>query len=257
MTRARALKQIIRARAAKTGERYTTARRHVLKEVPPQPAAADSTQPEVRPQATRFISDDTFRKKTGHSLDYWFDVLDRFGGVEKGHTLSARHLYEEHDVEGWYAQGITVAYERARGVRVANQRCDGEYEVSVSKVIPATASQVIEALTVPGVRKRWVVGLDPHLVGALTRALDGPASKGIIVRADGLGRFRYKWDDTTVQLYLLPKGEGKVSLVATNSKLASAHVVEERRTKWRAALSALAGLYAAPGPGRRRTRAGA
>ena len=33
MTRARALKQVIRARAAKTGERYTTARRHILKEL--------------------------------------------------------------------------------------------------------------------------------------------------------------------------------------------------------------------------------
>ena len=30
MTRARALKSVIRARVAKTGERYTTARRHVL-----------------------------------------------------------------------------------------------------------------------------------------------------------------------------------------------------------------------------------
>jgi hypothetical protein len=30
MTRERGLKKIIRARAAKTGERYTTARRHVL-----------------------------------------------------------------------------------------------------------------------------------------------------------------------------------------------------------------------------------
>ena len=33
MTRARALKQVIRARAAKTGERYTTARRHTLREL--------------------------------------------------------------------------------------------------------------------------------------------------------------------------------------------------------------------------------
>lgn len=37
MTRARALKEVIRARAAKTGERYTTARRHVLNELRPRP----------------------------------------------------------------------------------------------------------------------------------------------------------------------------------------------------------------------------
>src|SRR5918995_5740301 len=37
MTRARALKQVIRARSAKTGERYTTARRHILRELNQQP----------------------------------------------------------------------------------------------------------------------------------------------------------------------------------------------------------------------------
>src|SRR5687768_16974947 len=47
MTRARALKTAIRARVAKTGERYTTARRHVLRDLsrpevaaPPAPAPA-------------------------------------------------------------------------------------------------------------------------------------------------------------------------------------------------------------------------
>ena len=43
MTRARALKQAIRARAAKTGERYTTARRHVLKVSSPRRARARPT----------------------------------------------------------------------------------------------------------------------------------------------------------------------------------------------------------------------
>ena len=40
MTRARALKEVIRARAAKTGERYTTARRHVLNELGTAPKPA-------------------------------------------------------------------------------------------------------------------------------------------------------------------------------------------------------------------------
>jgi hypothetical protein len=66
-------------------------------------------------------------------LDHRFDVLDRFGGSGKGHTALARHLYEDHSVPGWHSQGITVAYERERGVRAVNQRCDGEYEVSARR----------------------------------------------------------------------------------------------------------------------------
>lgn len=49
----------------------------------------------------------------------------------------------DHKVPGWYSQGITAAYERARGLRALNQRCDGEYEVSVSKVIATDTTRVI------------------------------------------------------------------------------------------------------------------
>jgi hypothetical protein len=252
MTRARALKQIIRARAAKTGERYTTARRHVLRALRAEPPSVashpapvmTSDAPSAKPASATTkggLSDAKAREKTGHGLDYWFDVLDRFGGVEKGHTAAARHLYDAHSVPGWYAQGITVAYERARGVRAVNQRCDGEYEVSVSKVVKASAAGIADALADARRRKRWAAGVDAGLVQALAAAFVAPSSKGFVVRADGQGRFRYKWDGTIVQMNVLPKPGDKVSVVVTNSKLADAGMVETRRTMWRAALDALSG----------------
>ena len=242
MTRARALKSLIRARAAKTGERYTTARRHVLTEVRPQPMAAPpaTTHALAAANSKSGLSDAKCREKTGHGLDHWFAVIDRFGGVDKGHTAIARHLYEAHAVPGWHAQGITVAYERARGVRAVNQRCDGEFEVSVSKVMPGTVAAVVKALTDRRGRARWAKGVDAQLVKALSAAVDSPASKGIVVRADGLGRFRYKWGGTTVQLHMVPKPGAKTSVVATNGKLTDGAMVEDRRGQWRAALTALA-----------------
>jgi hypothetical protein len=236
MTRARALKAVIRARAAKTGERYTTARRHVLKDL--QAAVPNVAPPAATTKGS--LSDAKSREKTGHGIDHWFDVLDRFGGVEKGHTASARHLYDDHSVPGWYAQGITVAYERARGVRAVNQRCDGEYEVSVSKVAMATTADIVKALTTARGRKRWTARVDPALAKGLARGVDDPSSKGFVVRADGQGRFRYKWSGTTVQLNLLPKAGGKLTIVITNSKLADGAMVEQRRALWRTALEAIA-----------------
>ncbi len=252
MTRARALKEVIRARAARTGERYTAARRHVLNSLQPRPretppparvplASASASATSTKPKGG--LSDVKALEKTGHGLEYWFNVLDRFGAVDKGHTAAARHLYQDHQVPGWYAQGITVAYERTRGVREANQRCDGEYQVSVSKVMGASVEEVVRALTGARERKRWTKGGDASLIDALVTSLDRPASKGVVVRADGLGRYRYKWGGTTVQLYLQPKAGGKVSIVATNSKLSGATMVEERRRLWRQTLDALAGLY--------------
>jgi hypothetical protein len=249
MTRARALKQVIRARTAKTGERYTTARRHVLANLslakPTRPAPAEAPAP-APPATTRSkgMSDEAFRKRTGHGLEHWFAVLDQFGGVEKGHTASARHIAEDQGVDGWYAQGITVAYERARGVRAANQRCDGAYEVSVSKVLNGTTADVIKCLSDPKRRRRWSGDVDPQLAAALASSFDSARSKAVVVRADGLGRHRYKWGDTTVQLYITPKPGGKVSFVATHMKLADAAAVETSRAQWRAVLNALAGAMA-------------
>lgn len=141
---------------------------------------------------------------------------------------------------GWYSQGITVAYERTRGVRALNQRCDGEYEVSVSKVMTADTAKVIKAITDTRMRKRWIAAVDPKLAAALTAAVTSKASKGFVVRPDGQARFRYKWDGTVVQFYLYPKPGGKVSLVVQHTKLAGAEAVDERRAQWKTAFGAVA-----------------
>jgi hypothetical protein len=250
MTRARALKQIIRARATKTGERYTTARRHVLNSLETRgrgarPAAAPAKTPEAvaPPPAKGSVSDATARAKTGHGLDHWFAVLDTFDGVAKGHTASARHLYEDHKIPGWYAQGITVAYERARGARTLHQRMSGDYEVSVTKTVNGDTRTVARAFTDAKRRGKWLPAADAELGAALIAALKAKTSKGFVIRPDGMGRYRYKWGATTVQFYLLPKGEGRTSVVVTQMKLADAASVEKRRAEWRAALGALARVF--------------
>jgi hypothetical protein len=257
MTRARALKQIVRTRAAKTGERYTTARRHVLKDLahPSTTPRAATASPTAGPPATTpkaqgrppagggtkgSVSDATARARTGHGLDYWFAVLDRFGGVEKGHTASARHLSADHGVPGWYAQGITVAFERARGLRTLHQRMSGDYEVSVTKAVAAGTETVVRAFADPKRRAKWLPRADSELSAALVAALEATAAKGFVVRPDRQGRFRYKWNDTTVQFNLLPKGEDRTSVVVTHLKLPDVGAVEKRRAQWRSALAALA-----------------
>lgn len=244
MTRARALKQVIRARAAKTGERYTTARRHVLRELnektgEPKPTPPQAKHSQAKAAAKPTMSDASFVKKTGHDLAYWFAVLDNFGAVEKGHTAAARHLYQDHKVDGWYAQGITVSYERARGVRAANQRCDGAFEVSVSKTVTATTDRLVKAFTDARKRNDWLGEADPKLAQALATALGDRKSKGWVTRPDGLARFRYRWDDTIVQLYAYPKPAGKLALTVQHTKLPDGGAVERSRAQWKIAFGRL------------------
>jgi hypothetical protein len=243
MTRARALKQVIRARAAKTGERYTTARRHVIAEIAKSKPIAIVSKPAPKPQSAVStkggLSDAKSIEKTGHGLAHWFDVLDKFGAIEKGHTRAADHLYSEHGVPGWYCQGITVAYERERGVRVMNQRCDGVFEVSVSKMMAAKPSQLIRALKDA---REWTDGVDRQLLKTLAAAIKDKKSKGFITRPDGQARFRYKWGGTTVQFNMYPKG-ANTSFVVQHMNLQSAGDVEAYRAKWKAASGAIADSF--------------
>lgn len=247
MTRARALKQVIRARAEKTGERYTTARRHVLRGLTDDkpkglsPQVAMKPDPPVVPASVKGgLSDAKTIEKTGHDLAHWFGILDRFGGIEKGHTASTTFLYENYHVTGWYCQGIVVAYERARGKRVMNQRCDGAFEVSVSKVIGATTPALVKAFTDAKTRNKWAIDADAGLIKAFEAGLKEAKSKGFITRPDGQSRFRFKWDGTTVQFNLYPKGPGKTSIVAQQMKLRDAGEVERYRGLWKTAFTALA-----------------
>ena len=252
MTRARALKHTIRARAAKTGERYTAARRHILRELNQNKSAqgAQGAQSATGAQGAKTktttkgaISDASVLKKTGHDLAHWFGVLDRFGAVEKGHTAAARHLYDTHGVDGWYAQGITVSYERERGVRGVNQRCDGAWEVSVSKTITASTAQLVKAFSDARKRREWISEADPTLAGALAKGLADKKSKGWVVRPDGLARFRYRWDDTIVQFYATAKPGGKIALTVQHTKLANAGDVERHRGQWKTAFGLLADYF--------------
>ena len=183
------------------------------------------------------MSDATSLKKTGHDLAHWFAILDRFGAIEKGHTAATTMLHDNYQVPGWYVQGIVVAYERARGKRVLNQKCDGSFEVSVSKVIAAKTAALIKTVRLA---KSWTSGIDADLVKALRAGVADKKSKGFVTRPDGQARFRYKWGGTTVQFNIYPKGPGKTSLVVSHLNLDGAGAVEDSRVKWKAALNAIA-----------------
>ena len=256
MTLQKKLKKTIRARSQKTGESYTAARRQVLlarektAETPEQPAPVAILEPPVvqpipeppappaKTPSRGQVNDEASRKKTGHGLDHWFAVLDTFGGATKGHTAAAAHLHKEHGIPGWYAQGITVAYERARGLRDMNQSCTGSFQVSVSKTVPAPVADVVEALRNPERRTAWLQDADPALVQALEAAFTGDKPREVKTKGDNYAWLRFPWDGHPVVIYINGKPKG-ASVVADNSDLPSPDLVEQRRAQWKVALAGL------------------
>ena len=96
--------------------------------------------PQDHPHAARL------EKGTGTPLETWARRLDEAGARELDHTAIARLLVERWEVEEWWAQGVTVAYEQVIGRRVVGQSCDGDFSASASRTVPGTPTQV---------RDRW------------------------------------------------------------------------------------------------------
>jgi len=251
MTLQKKLKRAIRTRSLKTGESYTAARRQVLlareepAETPTPLPVPETVVPETitpaktpKPPARGGVNDEAARKKTGHGLDHWFAVLEAFGMAAKGHTAAAAFLHNEHGVPGWYAQGITLAYERAHGLREANQSCTGDFQVSVSKSVAADVAEVADALRNPERRGDWLRDADPALVQAVEAAFTGPKPREVKSKGS-YAWLRFPFDGRTVEIRISTKPKGGASVVADNQGLDGTEQVEQRRAQWRVALAGL------------------
>jgi hypothetical protein len=213
MTEDKARKRSIRKRMAKTGERYTAARRHLT--------------PTQEPLADLPVSDASVRRGTGKGWDEWFRILDEWGATSHDHTKIARHVNTELGVDGWWAQSVTVGYERARGMRAPNQRPEG-FEVSVSKTVALPAMEAWRAFVEPGRRKTW---------------LDLPLRMRTGTRTVGRSaRFDVPSEGTRVNAYFDAKGDDRSVVTVTHVKLADAADVAAHRADWKARLGRLAAM---------------
>ena len=214
MTERKSFKRRVRARMEKTGERYTAARRHVARG---EPDAAPETEP------AGVTSEAAVLCATGRGSDDWYDLLDDWGARERSHKEIARHLQEAHGVRGWWAQSVTVGYERSRGLRAKHQRPDG-FAVSVSKTIDADATQLFAAFVDGSERERFLP--------------NAPLS----VRTVQQGRSaRFDWGDgrSRVNVGFEAKGAAKTTVFVEHVRLADTEAAERAKAEWRARLARL------------------
>jgi len=81
------------------------------------------------------ISDEALQKATSKSWKEWFALLKKIKAGELSHKEIARKLADEYGVDGWWAQSITVEFERSIGRREVGQTCEGDYQTAASKTL--------------------------------------------------------------------------------------------------------------------------
>lgn len=224
-------KRCVRARMTKTGESYTAARRQLLRKSPgaTTPNAVELPPALAEPAATPIdesvllTSDESMRRRTGKGHAEWFAILDAWGATDHTHTEIARWLGEHQGLPSWWTQNITVAYERARGMRARHQMRDG-YSVTATKTVGVPADRALAAFTEPAARARWMP--------------DAPM-RARPTRAALSARFDWSHPASRVIVTILPKGPDKSTVAIGHERIEDAAAADGLKAFWRARLGDL------------------
>ena len=220
MTKQKAFKERIRARMDKTGESYTAARRKLIQK------AETEARKKRSPQTVSGIrtNEKGVKDNTGHGYTHWFGLLDKWGAKDKGHTAMARWLVEDHEVPGWWAQHLTVAYEQDRGLRAPGQRPDGTYSISASKTVNAPVKELFRAFVDEEARAQWLgdAGLELRTV-----------------RPEVSATARWEDGSTRITVSFTDKGPSKSQIALAHERIADPQQADELKAFWRERLVAL------------------
>lgn len=167
------------------------------------------------------MSDEAIREGSGKTWDEWVAALDEWDAASKSHTEIARYV-AGLGVDGWWAQGVTVGYERIKGLRRAGQQRDGSYRGSASKTAPISIERLYEAFVDDPARDSW---LEP---GTLALRTSRPGKSA-----------RFDSDEGIVAVWFTAKGDEKSSVQLQVEKLLSKEAADEFKALWKARLADL------------------
>jgi hypothetical protein len=218
-------KRLVRGRMQKTGESYAAARAHLLKQkpaAPSRPAAGDYATLAGR-------SDAILKEKTGCSWERWVKALDHDKAYTWPHREIAKHVSERYKIPGWWAQTVTVGYERIKGLRAVGQRRDGWFEANKSKTFAVPLARLYRAFHDARTRARWLPGVD-LTVRTATREKS----------------MRITWPDrTSVVVGFTGQGPAKSQVALQHGKLPDRATATRAKQYWAERLEELKNVLAA------------
>lgn len=89
-------------------------------------------------------SGESILKATGKPWKHWLGVLQKMDAGKMPHKDIALALHQKHNISGWWAQMLTVEFERAAGKRQVGQTCYGDFQVTVTKTVSGSLDQALK-----------------------------------------------------------------------------------------------------------------
>ena len=224
MTTHKDFKRLVRRRMTKTGESYTSARAVLLQRNGGR--AGQGGQVGQTAADLAGMSDAKIKQATGCTWESWVKALDYAKAHTWSHREIAQYVREKFKTPNWWAQTVTVGYERIKGLREKGQRRDGGYEANKSKTVAAPIGKLYRAFNDKRVRQAWLPVVD------------------LTIRS----KTREKYmritmpDQTSVQVGFYPKGAGKSQVAIQHGRLPDKAAAERVKEFWGERLGALGNL---------------
>lgn len=220
-----------RKTAKRAGRKTATRARKTTRRKPEKPLARAARSLRAAGKRAGEVGDAAVRKATGKPLRHWFGVLDRAGAKAMDHARIVEALRKARVVSGWWRQMITVAYERARGLRQKYQTARG-FNANASRTVAAPLTDLYGAWVDEAKQREWLgVPLPKVRTASAERTL------------------RLTWHDGSwVIVGFEGKGADKSQVAVSHERLPNARAVLKYKAYWKDALARLAALVEQGGP---------
>jgi hypothetical protein len=202
----------------KTGESYTTARRHVARTRDRLVSASTGLA-----GATELVSDEKVSQATGRSWEAWLSLLDRWGARQRKRGETVEFLMADHGVPSWYAQAIATGYERTRGLRLKHQQPDG-FTIYASRTVGVPIGVLFDAFVNERMRGQWLTDGSMSLRNA---------------QSDKVAHFDWGDGPTRVNVTFEAKGPAKSTAYVDHERLADPDAAETAKAAWKKRLAVL------------------
>jgi uncharacterized protein YndB with AHSA1/START domain len=130
----------------------------------------------------------------------------------------------EHRVDAWWAQTLTVDYEQARGLRPPGGNRDGTFNVNATRTVAVPVKRLYNAFVDVKLRERWLPG--------------APLRERTVLPGRSI---RFDWEDGTSRVIVgfSTRHEGKSVVALSHERLPDAGSAAQKKSYWRERLAVL------------------
>ena len=192
------------------------------------------------------MNSESILRATGRKPEQWYNLIQDAGLSESSHKEIAEYLSGFPEVSFWWAQTLTVEYEKHIGRRVLGQTAGGNFQIGVSRTLNVPLAELWEFLeSSEGISLLLGEGTGADGFESLQSGSDrGIEAETTTYHHASHVRMRFRppgWKEHSIlQVRVRQKGPEKTVITFHQEKLPHEESREEMKNRWKEAAARIA-----------------